>query len=651
MLRRLVLATTLAASLGSALHAQRPETPPHLRLPQTLDSGALANPAAVPVVLFQVPLRYEGAAWLQLHLGELTMLPAGSYLRIRAAQDGAEQRHDARSLASWASNSALFNGEELSLELIAAPGTTGNRVDLAAVTFGLPTAPPETICGPLDDRQQSNDPRQGRLWRGCTGWLIGPDLMLTAGHCVGGTEILELNVPNSTASGSVVRAHPDDQYPFQTLASLNSGVGSDWGVCRVGRNSNHGQLPTERNGGVWYRLGSIPGAPAGQTIRITGYGTSSAVPTLSQVQKTHTGPLSEIRATSLCYATDTTGGNSGSPILHENTGDAIGIHTHGGCTSTGGCNQGTRIDRGDLQQAIAAARQTPGSFTLFGAGCSGSGTTPSSCAGWNETGGTLDRRSLTNEYAYPFTLAQTGTVTGFELYCASVSGSPTSVPAAIYASNGTSPTGAALATTTLGVGGAEGFYAASFATPLSLPAGSYFLSADTNSAHPSTLTGGNTLGVYWRRPFGSGSWALSSSVTRPSFRVLCQGGGQPGAVPALGADGTPLVGSSFTLRLARAAASAPCSLIVGASRQSWGAIPLPLALDGAGAPGCALLVSADVFLPWAADASGAASLAIAVPNDATLIGAESHTQVFVLDLGNNALNLAASNAGTARIGG
>jgi hypothetical protein len=37
------------------------------------------------------------------------------------------------------------------------------------------------------------------------------------------------------------------------------------------------------------------------------------------------------------------GGNSGSPVVHEETGLAIGIHTHGGCSNSGGANSGTKI--------------------------------------------------------------------------------------------------------------------------------------------------------------------------------------------------------------------------------------------------------------------------------------------------------------------
>ena len=43
------------------------------------------------------------------------------------------------------------------------------------------------------------------------------------------------------------------------------------------------------------------------------------------------------------------GGNSGSPVLHAQTGKAVGIHIVGGCTSSGGrSNIGQRIDAPDL---------------------------------------------------------------------------------------------------------------------------------------------------------------------------------------------------------------------------------------------------------------------------------------------------------------
>src|SRR5690606_16149920 len=211
-----------------------------------------------------------------------------------------------------------------------------------------------------------------------------------------------------------------------------------WSVNQVGTNSNTGLLPTQANGGTFYSLGTIPGGTGGQNITITGYGVSSTG-TLSQVQKTHTGPLAQINPTSLCYTTDTTGGNSGSPVIHQNTGTVIGIHTHGGCSSGGGCNSGTRIDRSDLQNAISTAGRTPGKFELFGAGCQGTGAGGGVCVSLNGSGGSLPSSTAPNEYAYEVSNGQPRQVAAFEIFSQSTTGASVTVPAAIYADAGGSP--------------------------------------------------------------------------------------------------------------------------------------------------------------------------------------------------------------------
>jgi S1-C subfamily serine protease len=53
------------------------------------------------------------------------------------------------------------------------------------------------------------------------------------------------------------------------------------------------------------------------------------------------------------YQVDTTGGNSGSPVFNEDTGEAIGIHTHGGCDYSGGYNSGTAVHNSGLANALA----------------------------------------------------------------------------------------------------------------------------------------------------------------------------------------------------------------------------------------------------------------------------------------------------------
>ncbi|GAB4145861.1 MAG: hypothetical protein Fur0037_13830 [Planctomycetota bacterium] len=110
-------------------------------------------------------------------------------------------------------------------------------------------------------------------------------------------------------------------------------------------------------------------------IRITGYGTGNGTtgsPTANQAQKTHAGPrVSTSTANAVSYRTDTTGGNSGSPVIYEPAGQVVGVHTHGGCTSSGGRNSGTSAGRSDYANARAAALSlhVVGEFRNFGTGC------------------------------------------------------------------------------------------------------------------------------------------------------------------------------------------------------------------------------------------------------------------------------------------
>jgi V8-like Glu-specific endopeptidase len=401
-----VAALTALVWAAGPLEAQSPATPPHAWVSSNLDSGYLHNRSSNPVVVFSQTLSFHQTTWLQLDFADSVSLPAGSFLRLTALQNQAEQRLNARSLNDWQGYSARFVGNDLRLELVAGPHTQGNRVAIDRIARGLIITPPESICGNQDTRVASNDPRQGRLGIGCTGWMIHPDIMLTAGHCVpsGSPNFIEFNVPLSTSSGQTVPSHPDDQYPFNVISSLDQGIGADWAVCQVGPNANHGLLPTDRNNMQWYEIGNVPTVAGSNVIRITGYGsvTPPVSPTLNLAQKTGIGPLSGITGDSLCYATDSSGGNSGGPVIHEQTGKAVGIHTHGGCTGPTACNSGTRIDRPDLWTVIQNQTYTPGSFRTYGQGCIGSGQTFNVCEGLNTSGGPSTQQVTTLEHAYEF---------------------------------------------------------------------------------------------------------------------------------------------------------------------------------------------------------------------------------------------------------
>src|SRR5690606_1065583 len=232
--------------------------------------------------------------------------------------------------------SAYFNGDAVQVELIAHPGQGPSRVQIVGVTAGL--ADPgslDTICGPTDDRVLSTDPRNARhLSSGCTSWLFndGNRMFMTAGHCGASApgSVEQFNVPLSKPGGSINHPPPEDQHPVDTssVQFVNGGQGNDYAYFACFPNSNHGQTASQRQG-QYYTLAAAAPAAAGQTIRITGYGTGGGPSsTWSQVQKTHTGPYSSLSGTTVRYRVDTTGGNSGSPVENESdAGKVIGIHT------------------------------------------------------------------------------------------------------------------------------------------------------------------------------------------------------------------------------------------------------------------------------------------------------------------------------------
>lgn len=389
-MQRLILvgaAFVLAAPLFAQSAEARFETREY-----SFDSGWQVNPGGMPGQPIRERVQFQNGFWLRLDLTG-TNLDNGSQLRITSTLDGAVQFFDAASLAAYGHHSAYFNGGDVRVELFPAPRSKANRVKISSVEVGLmPAAPMESLCGG-DDRALSSDPRQGRQYpTGCTSWLISESVVLTAGHCTSNpSQSVHFNVPLSSSTGSLRFPAPEHQYPYDssTLSRLDAGIGADWAVARTVRNSNTGLFPGQAQGS-WYSLGSVPGSTSGQVIRITGYGTTSSPvdPSWNQAQKTHADALTQIASTYLRYITDTTGGNSGSPVIHENTGAAIGIHTHAGCTSGG--NHGTRIDRADLQAAIQNLLGGGGGAPAAPTGLTASASGSDIGLGWNDASNNED---------------------------------------------------------------------------------------------------------------------------------------------------------------------------------------------------------------------------------------------------------------------
>jgi hypothetical protein len=142
--------------------------------------------------------------------------------------------------------------------------------------------------------------------------------------------------------------------PASLQSNGGQGVGNDWGYFGCFPNSTTGLTPFGKQL-VRYHLANPPVFNGSESIRITGYGTDSG--SSNQVQQSHSGPWATLSGTTVQYKTDTTGGNSGSPVVHEPSGDAIGIHTHGGCSTSGsGQNSGTAKSHSGLVAALAVPK-------------------------------------------------------------------------------------------------------------------------------------------------------------------------------------------------------------------------------------------------------------------------------------------------------
>lgn len=365
----LLCATIPAAALADDLHTQ-PDPLPSRYAPLALDTGVLQNAGDALAPIFSTEITVGDAEWLRLWFdeAELAGTPGvdGSFLKIISAEDGAWQRLDAEHIENWSMSSAYFNGDTVFLELWAYPETGPNRIAMSEVMAGEPAVVLETICDTTDDRVLSYDTRVGRLSSGCTGWLINhqgsANLYITAGHCISnGTTgaVMFFNVPLSTSSGAFRAPPPEYQYPVQNgsiRSSGSGGVGNDYATFRTHANSNTGLSPMTAQGAAFNLASSAPSASQ-QAVRVTGYGLRNAsFPQIpqewSRTQKTDAGPLVSSTSTTIRYRPDTTGGNSGSPVILESSGLAIGVHTHGGCNTTGGSNAGTAIQLAGFQNFI-----------------------------------------------------------------------------------------------------------------------------------------------------------------------------------------------------------------------------------------------------------------------------------------------------------
>ncbi|MFG0331183.1 MAG: trypsin-like serine peptidase [Phycisphaerales bacterium] len=370
-----VLAPLVVASHASAQDLDNAPIPSH-PVRMFIDSGTHRASGGELQPVWSTIVQEPGAEWLRLNFAIADLAfdrrtGQGSLLRVTSLEDGATQTLDARTVRQWRNTSAYFNGDAVSVELLTGPASGASRVVIDEVTAGDPPVNADSICGDTDDRLPSDDARAARaLPSGCTAWIIDDPAhcFLSAGHCVtlGGISVVEFNVPMSASNGAIRHPPPEDQYSVDLTSMQDrwTTIGDDWAYFGTYENSETGLYAWQVQQD-WFTLADPP-AVSGQDIRITGYGTTSFPidPQWNQIQKTHAGPYHARLGTRLEYRADTTGGNSGSPVINDDTGEAIGVHTNAGCTRSGGANSGTGLNNTGVQAALDNPRSVCAQMVL-----------------------------------------------------------------------------------------------------------------------------------------------------------------------------------------------------------------------------------------------------------------------------------------------
>ena len=344
-------------------------------------------------MVFEHTVRVSGAPWVRLvfrdaHLGR------GSYLSLFAPRDNGYQQLDAVSFGQWSKNSAIFNGDTVIVQLHAAPGDRDVAFELAWIVAGKPdvAAPSfETICGLVDNRVATVDNRRRatvlrwlyrvprhqrrvrdrRPLRGLRpdGTPANPCAPLLPDGVLDLAGVVEFNVPASQANGTPVMANPNDQYPIN-LASVTwrfdgacQGLGKDWAVFGVQPNATTGLMPHEAYG-LPFRVSDF-NPPFANVIQVTGLRDGQPAGGHDGRQQRcerdaadafrrdagheHGNVAADIFHE---YTADTTGGNSGSPIIWQAVGIVVGVHANGGCTAIGGANSGTALSVSAFYNAL-----------------------------------------------------------------------------------------------------------------------------------------------------------------------------------------------------------------------------------------------------------------------------------------------------------
>lgn len=198
---------------------------------------------------------------------------------------------------------------------------------------------------------------ENRRW--CTGTLIADDLVLTAGHCFDTLkERYGWQTPQRLdfTTGSIDYYKPKELAQFMKV-NFRYQINGETGAPRSEVSVSVSDLLEYRLGDLDYgivRLAS-PATTLAGLDNVEPSSVSDGVPTIElpiaifqhpngDYKKIDVGQVQNYGSLSITYGNlDTYGGSSGSAIRASN-GEILGVHTHGGCTRTGGANRGVPVE-------------------------------------------------------------------------------------------------------------------------------------------------------------------------------------------------------------------------------------------------------------------------------------------------------------------
>jgi len=213
----------------------------------------------------------------------------------------------------------------------------------------------QSILGPVDRRTEISDPTSypwrlicsleitasdGEVYLG-TGWIAGPKLIITAGHCV----YERRSMKGWAQSIKIYPGRTEDTPPEEAIIATEFHAPHGW-LDNEDENEDYGAIILQDD--ISSSLGYFSAASFDENylleslVNISGYPGSRA----GEVQLHHANRILDVSATKIYYDIDTEGGQSGSPIWiykdNEQLPIVIGIHSNGAGKATLG-NSGVRI--------------------------------------------------------------------------------------------------------------------------------------------------------------------------------------------------------------------------------------------------------------------------------------------------------------------